>query len=108
MPHIQDFIKELREQNASLSIWTRDETLKKLKKIADDALEAAQPVMRGRDGEACRDENGKIIRGYDPPSATVALKAIQQAATMCGFNAPIETEQKVIIEMPDVMKEWAK
>ena len=33
MPHIQDFIKELREQNASLSIWTRDETLKKLKKI---------------------------------------------------------------------------
>ena len=108
MPHIQDFIKELREQNASLSIWTRDETLKKLKKIADDALEAAQPVMRDRDGEACRDENGKIIRGYDPPSATVALKAIQQAATMCGFNAPIETEQKVIIEMPDVMKEWAK
>lgn len=106
--HIQDYIKELRAQSAALSIWTREDTLIKLKKIAEDALKASQPIMYGSDGQPVIGEDGQPIRGYDPPSAAIALKAIQQAATMCGFNAPQEIEQKVIVEIPPALEKWAK
>lgn len=108
LPHIQEYIRELRTENENLSVWNRQETLYKLKQIADDAIEASHPVIRGKDGESITDDTGKVLRGYDPPSAQVALKAIQQASAMCGFNAPVESEQKIIIEIPEAVKAWAK
>lgn len=106
--HIQDYIKELRAESASLSIWTREDTLIKLKTLAEDAIKASRPMMLDKDGQPVLDEDGQPVRGYDPPSAAIAIKAIQQAATMCGFNAPQEVEQKVVVEIPPQLTEWAR
>ncbi len=104
--HIQAYIDQLREKLEGEALeqgkWNRDQLLKEIRQIFDDAMEASKVPVKNDEGEI-------IGHAYDSKAAGVALKATQQVAQMLGFNEPEKVENKVVVEFtkPEVSK-WAK
>lgn len=84
----QDKIKVIIEQRqkkiADREIWSREKALSMLRDIADEAVDEkglAKPQMRG-----------------------VAVRAIEQANKMCGYNAPDNLNVAVGTKLEDLIK----
>lgn len=97
-PKVAAEIDRLRKAQGAVSTWSRNEMIDMLHHIAVEAYEQSHPVTATE-----TDEDGHtqevIIRKYDAPSAAVALKAIEQAAKMCGYNEPEQVQQTVTVEV---------
>lgn len=104
--HIQNYIDQLRdklEENAlEQGVWNRDQLLKEIRQIFDDAVKASLVPIKNDEGDV-------IGNAYDSKAANVALKATQQVAQMLGFNEPEKVENKFVVEFtrPEVSR-WAK
>lgn len=70
LPNISPIIEQRRKELANKAIWDREQALTMLKNIADEAVK-----------EEFRADN-----------RSVAIKAIEQANKMCGYNEPEKQE----------------
>lgn len=104
--HIQAYIDELRaaleEQTRSAAVWDREELLREIRKIFEDAVGASKKELKNEAGEV-------IGIAYDSKAAGVALKAAGQAAQMLGYNEPEKVENKIVVEFSkSEVSSWTK
>ena len=95
-PKVAAAIAEKKRENADAGLWERTQTLERLLEIANQAQENTLVL----------DKSGKIRR-YNSQAAGVALRAIEQASKMCGYNAPEEVKNEITVEFKD-LEEFAK
>lgn len=69
-PHISPLIAQRQKELANKAIWDREQALKMLKNIADEAVKEE----------------------FRADTRSVAIKAIEQANKMCGYNEPEKQE----------------
>ncbi len=82
-PNIGPTIAQRKKEMADKAIWSREQALSMLRDIAREATEAngmTKAQMRG-----------------------VAVRAIEQANKMCGYNAPEKTELTLSKSLEDVI-----
>lgn len=70
LPNISPIIDKRRKELANKAIWDREQALKMLKDIADEAVK----------------------EDFRADTRSVAIKAIEQANKMCGYNEPEKQE----------------
>lgn len=70
LPHISPLIAQRQKELANKAIWDREQALKMLKNIADEAVKEE----------------------FRADTRSVAIKAIEQANKMCGYNEPEKQE----------------
>jgi hypothetical protein len=87
---IRVIIEQKKKELAAKGIWSRELALMMLREIATEATEDPSP-------------NKAQIR-------SVAIRAIEQANKMCGYNEPDKVEHSgaVTIELAGELAEWAK
>lgn len=105
LEHIQAYIDQLRDkleqETRQVAVWDRDQLLKEIRQIFDDAMKASLVPIKN-------DEGVVIGTAYDSKAANVALKATQQVAQMLGFNEPEKVENSVVIDFKDGISKYTK
>ncbi|MEG2039199.1 MAG: hypothetical protein RRZ73_05680 [Oscillospiraceae bacterium] len=98
-PHIAHIIAQRRKDLANKVIWDREQALTMLKDIA---VQAQENIL-------IKDDDGEKIY-YNAAASNAAIKAIEGANKMCGYNEPekvnFDGEVKVILD--GELSEWAK
>lgn len=77
-PNVSLIIAQRRQEMANNALWTREQALAMLQDIAIDA-----------------NKNRRDGKRYNAAAHNVAIKAIEQANKMCGYNAPEKSELDV-------------
>ncbi len=85
-------IAELRLQDENKFFWAKEEMLKDLMKIKDEAIEEMWAV----------DKNGKGTMNVQ--ARNTAIKAIERAAKMLGYDAPQKVEMEANVRIEDYVK----
>ena len=87
---IRAIIEQKEKELAAKDVWSREQALMMLREIATEAAGDQSP-------------NKAQIR-------SVAIRAIEQANKMCGYNEPDKVEHRgtVTIELAGELAEWAK
>ena len=105
LEHIQAYIDQLRDkleqETLRAAVWDRDQLLREIRQIFDDAMRASLVPIKNDDGVV-------IGNAYDSKAANVALKATQQVAQMLGFNEPEKVENSVVIDFKDGISKYTK
>lgn len=81
-------IKELKRQNENTAIWTREDALRRLLVVAQEAQEATSEPIMDRDGN-------QVGVKYNAGAGNVIVKAVEAASKMCGYNEPDKTDTTV-------------
>lgn len=98
-PAVMAQIAKLQAQASENAVWTRIDALRRLLRIADEAANATYEPLYDGDGQ-------QIGVKYNPAAAAVELRATEQAAKMCGFNAPDEISHDVTVRISDELAEY--
>lgn len=93
-PHIAPIIAQRRRELADKAIWSREQALGMLKEIAVEARKNATENMA---------VNGTDIQKYNAAAQNVAIKAIEQANKMCGYNAPDKVDVDMTKRLEDII-----
>ena len=95
-PHISPIIEQRRRELADKAIWSREQALAMLRDIAVDANQNRREKLVVSGGEV-------TVEKYNAAAQNVAIKAIEQANKMCGYNAPDRTELTVSKSLEDII-----
>lgn len=97
-PKVAAEIARLKAAQGMVSTWTRNEMIDMLHHIAAEAYEQSHPVTATETAEDGTMQD-VVVRKYDASAAAVALKAVEQAAKMCGFNEPDKVDTSVTVQI---------
>lgn len=80
---IGEIIAKRKKELADKELWGREKALKILKELVDESREnSTEMIFQG----------GKWQEKYNAAAGNVAIKAIEQANKMCGYNEPEKIE----------------
>ena len=97
-PKVAAEIARLQAAQGMVSTWTRNEMIDMLHHIAKEAYDQSHPVTATETAEDGTMQD-IVVRKYDASAAAVALKAVEQAAKMCGYNEPDKVDQSVTVQI---------
>lgn len=101
---ISELVSQYKKSLERACLWSRVDMIDMLQQIAVEAFDESHAIHDSvYNPESGRDE-AVIVKKYDGYAAAVALKAIDQAAKMCGFNEPDKVDHEIRIVVPDDIK----
>ncbi len=79
--------------------WDKDEILKRLMRIAEEAKKATWSVRTGKNGES--------VKEYDAKCASIELKAVEYAVKLSGLLGEEKEKDEVVVTLSDDVRPFA-